>query len=628
MTESNYWTRKQGTRLSRRGMLRGAALGGAGLAGAALIGCGGDDAPASDGGSSSGGGGGGGSASTDGSPPLTAAEFAETSLEDLRTIYAPTSLSTLPGQLDALENGPAFGGTYRYSGNAPTSNWDILSPSAFALTVQPMHSQLLTFKWKGDLDPSLFGKIEVEPDLPKSWEVSEDGLTHTFQLPDEPVYWHDVAPVNGREFTSDDLAFGIEALRQAPVQSGTYRDVVKVEATDDKTVVISFGSPAAYFARESCIPIQWLVAPEHVEAGLGDAPIGTGPFQLDKSEADIGISYDRNPRYWKEDPLYGTGKKLPYLDRMERTYHPDRATYQAAWASGQTDYGSNPNMSRREIVSLMELRPDSVMHMNSPPPSWHPFIAINNNTAPFNDARVRRGLSMAIDRQGMIDGLVGGLASPGYYQDWNFFDRPGNPWPWTLDELGPYMKYDPAEAKKMLSAAGFDEGLGRTVELGWGTNTDGLNNSIYEAMSDGLRTDLGIDINRVLAVDGAAYNAKLYGSQYQDLHVATPRPAWDPHGFSFGRMHSESGGNYYNINDPILDELTEKQQVTLDVDERRDVVRQIMERDLDQMYTLWGIMVYKFMIRDPKVFNLGDHYLAWMTPGWGERKLEYAWKQA
>jgi peptide/nickel transport system substrate-binding protein len=627
MTESNYWTRLSHGRLSRRSMLRGTAIGGAALAGAVLIGCGGDDDDGDDGGAGGDGGDGGGDGGGD-QPQLSSQEFLKTSLEDLRTIFSPASLKDLPGQLDALQNGPTFGGTYRYSGNAPTSNWDILSPSAFALTVQPMHSQLLTFAWEGDLNPDLFSTIAVEPDLPKSWEITDDGLTHVFQLPDEPVYWHDVPPVSGREFTAEDLAFGVGARQQAPVQSTTYRDVVNIEATDDKTVVITFGNPAAYFPRESCIPIQWLVAPEHVEAGLGEAPIGTGPFQLDKAEADIGISYNRNPRYWKIDPLYGTGKNLPYLDRMERTFHPDRATYQSAWASGQTDYGSNANMSRREVADLIELRPDAVMHINSPPPSWHPFIVVNSNTPPFNDTRVRQAMSMAVDRQGIIDGLVGGLASPGYYQDWNFFERPENPWPWTFEELGPYMQYNPAEAKKLLTAAGIDEGVGRTVELGWGTNTDGLNNGIYEAMSDGLRTDLGFDLNRVLAVDGAAYSAKLYGSQYQDLHVATPTSAWDPQGFSFGRMHSQSGGNYYNINDPILDDLTERQQVALDLDERRDLIRQIMDHDLTEMYTLWGVMVYKFMIRDPKVFNLGDHYLAWMTPGWGERKLEFAWKQA
>lgn len=623
MTDTNYWTRATHSRVSRRSMLRGAAIGSAGLAGAVLIGCGDDEG---DGGGGSGGGGGGEVAA--GEPPLTSAQFAETPLEELREIYTPDALRDLPGQVDALQNGPVFGGTYRYNGNAPSSNWDILSSSAFALTVQPMHNQLLTFGWKGDLDPSLFGSITVEPDLPESWEITDGGLTHIFKLPEEPIYWHDVAPVNGREYTSEDLAFGVQALKDAPVQGTSYRDVDKIEATDDKTVVITFSNPAAYFANESCIPIQWLVAPEHVEAGLGDAPIGTGPFQLDKSELDIGISYDRNPRYWKEDPLYGTGKKLPYLDRMERTFYPDRATYHAAYASGQTDYGSWANMSRREIVDIMEVRPDSVMHINSPPPSWHPFMVINSNTAPFNDARVRRAMSLAVDRQGIIDGLVGGLASPGYYQDWNFFERPGNPWPWTLDELGPYMQYNPAEAVKMLQAAGFDEGVGRTVDLGWGTNTDGLNNTIYEAMADGLRTDLKFDIDRTLAVDGAAYNAKLYGQEYQDLHVATPRPAWDPQGFTFARMHSESGGNYYTINDPVLDDLAERQQVELDLDERRRLVREAMDHDLDQMYTLWGVMVYKFMIRDPKVFNLGDHYLAWMAPGWGERKLEFTWKQA
>jgi peptide/nickel transport system substrate-binding protein len=621
----NYWTAGASARINRRRLLRGAALAGVGLAGAALVGCGRDDgvvatpSPGTQPGAAP-------VASPEGVPPrhVSARDFQQMTLEEMRQSLDPAGLRYLPGQLQAMDHGPVTGGTLRYSRNAPTS-FDFLSVRAIDMATNPgTHSSLLTFHMNGDFGPH--GDFIVEPDLPESFEYT-DTQTLVFRLRDQPVYWHDIAPVNGRELTVEDVKYGIEALKAAPIQGVVYRDIERIETPDAKTLVLHFARPAAYFLRASCTPYQFLAPREQVEAGtLNEGLIGSGAFQLEQAEPDVRLHYTRNPRYFKTDPMYGTNQRLPFLDRIEGTHLVDLATNNAAWAAGDIDYAYTVNVSRLDIVERLRDRPEAVTVIVPPPPSYQPYIAINSNTPPLNDARVRRALSMAIDRDGIGEGIAGGLATFGYSQDWTYFDRPENPWPWTNDELGSYMQYNPDEAKKLLQAAGFDKGIGRTMEIAWGTGMSGNNNAVWLAMSDMMQRALGVEVDLAMAADGATYNRKLRQGQYQDLNVATPLPAWDPDDFAYGQMNSKSTANYHNINDPEIDRLTERQQVELDVDERRKILLDIMQRDLDQMYRLWGINFYKFTVRSPKLYNFADHYLAWMTPGWGERKLELAWK--
>jgi ABC-type oligopeptide transport system substrate-binding subunit len=214
----------------------------------------------------------------------------------------------------------------------------------------------------------------------------------------------------------------------------------------------------------------------------------------------------------------------------------------------------------------------------------------------------------------------------GYVQDWTYFDREQNPHPWTVEELG--YAYNPDEAKKLLQAAGFDNGLGRPIEVYWQGSQEGVNTLVWNAMLDGWKQNLGVETNVALPPDWASYYGKLYNSEYQDMIVSTPFSAFDPDDMAYGTLNSQSTANFHTVNDPMLDELTVKQQQILDVNERRQVLRQIMDRDLEQAYRLWGVTIYHFMFRSPKVFNNADHYLAWM-PGWGERAgAEYLWKQA
>ncbi|MDA1003997.1 MAG: ABC transporter substrate-binding protein, partial [Chloroflexi bacterium] len=600
MSNGNYWMRGSGA-VSRRRFVAGASTVGLGLAGAALIGCGGGDedtssgtsgAPAS-GTTASGGGGATASANPVEAYPK-ADQLEKLSLQELRDAFRPSNLAKLPGQLSAKANSnPTFGGTYTVSGNAPTVDWNIFGATANALAVEIMHQSLLQFDWNGDFGPH--ESTTPVPNLPESYEYVDD-VTLNFKMRDEPVYFHDFAPVNGRELTIDDVAYSVERLSKSPTQGPTYRDLESVTAIDDKTLQLKFKRPAGYFLLSSCVPTHWIVAREHAEdeAAFAKQPIGTGAFMSTQREDKVGHTRERHPKYWRTDPLYGTGKKLPYLDKYVDVYMPDAAAYDAAWASGQIDTGNSYGPVRDAKKSIAS-RPESIVQLIIPPPSYQPYIAINLNTPPLNDQRVRRALQISVDREGIIKGIMQGGGAMGYVQDWTYFDREQNPHPWTVDELG--YAYDPAEAKKLMSAAGFDNGLGRPIDVAWQATQEGVNTLVWNAMLDGWKQNLGVETNVQLPADWASYYGKLYKSEYQDMNVATPFSGFDPDDFAFGPLNSKSTANFHTVNDPTIDELTVQQQQILDVNERRKVLLDIQKRDLDEAYRIWGVTIYHFMFR-------------------------------
>src|SRR5262249_15909238 len=118
----------------------------------------------------------------------------------------------------------------------------------------------------------------LDPYLAKSWERAGD-TTLVLNL-DEAAKWHDVAPVGGRPFVAEDVAYTINAYKKAPVQRFIYRDVDKVETPDKNTVRLSLKQPAAYLEQQLATPYNVMFAREQAESsdGLAKRPIGTGGF--------------------------------------------------------------------------------------------------------------------------------------------------------------------------------------------------------------------------------------------------------------------------------------------------------------------------------------------------------------
>ena len=613
MASSSYWQTARGSRWTRRGMIGATALGG----GAALLAaCGGDDNKG-DAGSGAGGQASGTQAGGQGSTQVfldakSKSVTGKESIEELRERFHPRNLKQLPGQA----GGPKYGGTLRWPSNVPTT-WDLAGPAASTLASWAMfHNKIVDFEM-GDLSENL-NLLKMRSDLAQSWE-QPDNQTFTFKL--QPgTKWQNLPPVNGRAFRAEDIKYAVEVYQKAPVQSAIYRDVDRVEAPDDTTVVFRMKQPAAYFLNVMMQPMNLIFSREQHESadGLKSGPIGTGPFIYEGGQDRVGWKARKNPDYFKKDPF--TGKQLPYLDRIETQFYPDSNAAIAAFRSKQFDVMWAQN--RSSWMDVLRTNPELITQITTPPPSAQPYFAWRNDKAPFNDVRVRRALSLAINREDILAGPFDGLAGYGYAQDQSFF---GQEWPWSAEQLGPYVKFDVAEAKKLLAAAGFNSGLGRRIEI-YHIAASGVAFDVTQIVADQWKRNLGIDVVETVPPDSAAWQQKFFGVQYDDVVMAWfAGPSLDPDAYAYDPLHSKSTKNYFKVNDPELDRLTEAQRVELDVTKRQQLLKDIMARDLDQAYRLWTLNGYKINVRYPYLYNAVDQIHAWGPVGWGSKVVEMVW---
>jgi peptide/nickel transport system substrate-binding protein len=601
ITTTAPWLRRG---LGRRALLRRAALGSGALAVGYALACSGSEEKqeTSTGGSSAAGGG-----STSKSAPLTGRE----TVEELRERFHGRELKALPGQ----QNGPKYGGVYRRRSNLPIT-WDFTAPQGALLASYAFfHNALITFA-AGDFVPN-HNQWTIEGDMAQKWE-QPDGTTFTFKLQPN-IKWQNLPPVNGRAFTSEDAKYVLDVYKKAPAQAPIFQHVDRVETPDKDTVTIKMVQPTAYFLLQQLQPFALYFSREQHQSadGLKTGPIGTGAFIFEQGQQNVGFTAKKNPDYFKKDAR--TGKQLPYVDRVESKFFPDFATALAAFRDEQTDeyYLQSP----REIRDLLKTNPNSVIQITTPPPSYQPHVAMRLDKPPFNDVRVRRAMSMALDRDAIIDGVTDGFAGYGYAQDWTYF---GQEWPWTQKDVGDFNKFNLAEAKKLMEAAGYSNGFGRTIKFALPTTPSGLYYDTFVLMADQWR-QLGIQTEIWAPSDVAQVYNQYYGGNFDDLvGTGVIGPGIDPDAFAYEPIHSKSPKNYYLIKDAQMDTWAEAQRVEMDTEQRKKILRQIMDRDIDQMYRIWGITPYRIRMRHPYAFNITDEIGAW-EPGWGSRGVELVW---
>lgn len=248
--------------------------------------------------------------------------------------------------------------------------------------------------------------LKAIPSLAESWDVSEDGKTVTFNLR-KGVTWHDGAP-----FTSADVQFTVmEVLRKVhPRGPNSFKEVTSIDTPDEHTAVFNLANPAPYMMRslgayESPIVPKHLLEGQDVKAAsLANNPVGTGPFKFVEWKKGQYIRLDKNEGYWKEG--------LPYLDRIVGRFIPDASTRAAAMENGEVHYGAYGAIPNVDVVRLREL--DSIGVTTDGYAMINPMSLIEFDTTrpPFDKPEIRQAISMAIDRQFLIDNIWFGYGTP------------------------------------------------------------------------------------------------------------------------------------------------------------------------------------------------------------------------
>src|SRR5258705_3407165 len=283
------------------------------------------------------------------------------------------------------------------------------------------------------------GDMSLKGDLAESWAASPDHRVWTFKLR-QGVKWQNLPPLNGRELTAADVKYCFEQYAKEGVQSFTFQEIEGMETPDKHTLRVHLKTPNTLFPQNVAEPVTLIFAREVLEedGDLKKRLIGTGPYIVKEHTRKVRVVLQRNPDYWD--------KGRPYVDEYVILSTPDAATRLAAFRTGQADFIWVASPS--EVETIRKTNPQTLVqaYHNTLAPSG---IALAQDRPPFNDVRVRRAVSMAIDRQKQVDTVFEGHGIPGwgvpyiYYQD----KAP------TLKELGPWWQYRPDEAKKLMTEA-------------------------------------------------------------------------------------------------------------------------------------------------------------------------------
>ena len=280
----------------------------------------------------------------------------------------------------------------------------------------------------------------VQPLLARDWEISEDGLTYTFNL-HEGVTFHDGTP-----FTSADVAFSFERAMgpdSVNAQPQLFEPIAEIDTPDDHTVVITLDQPTGHFLFNLGWGDAVIVSPETADTNQSE-PVGTGPFRFVRWASGDRVEIERYDDYWGD---------LPELERATFAFIPDPAAAVAALMAGDVD--AFANLPAPENLVQFEGDPRFTVVVGNT--EGETILSMNNERAPFDDIRVRRAISHAIDRQEIIDGAMFGYGTP-----IGSHFAPHHP---AYVDLTDRYPHDLDKARELLAEAGLEDGFSATLRL-------------------------------------------------------------------------------------------------------------------------------------------------------------------
>jgi ABC-type transport system substrate-binding protein len=344
------------------------------------------------------------------------------------------------------------------------------------------------------------GRSEMIPGLAESWEISEDGLVYTLHL-QRGVKFHD-----GTEFTADDVKYTFERMLlpdtgaenqdlidpvkgAAAMMDGTAKELEGLEVVDDYTVKITLNEPYGPFMASLAAPGAAILNREATEAAGADfglipeKTIGTGSFIFDKWVLGDELTVRRNGDYWR-----GPAE----LDGISWKVVADADTMRMMFEAGEIDL-FNTDMAKSQIPYFAS-NSKYAENMISGLRMGTYYYSFNQNIEPFGDARVRKAVTMAIDRKAMLDALfdgrgvlINGILPPGLI---------------GFNPDLPEITYDPEGAKALLAEAGYPDGFEMTVAQ-LADDPDALaRNELFQAMAG----EIGVKVT-INQMDEAAFLA-------------------------------------------------------------------------------------------------------------------------
>ena len=314
------------------------------------------------------------------------------------------------------------------------------------------------------------GSLQVEPALATSWKISKDGKRYTFKLR-TGVKFHDGTPFNAAAVKFD---FDRMLDEKNPYYNTGpfplaffFQSIVETKVIDDDTVQFILDKPYAPLLSNLAYPTGLIVSPTAVKrekSDFGRHPVGTGPFKFAKWESNRLVVLEKNPDYWGGAPKLNAVVFRPITDANTRV---------TELLSGGIDLMVEVPPDN---MSMFDKDPKYAVYEQAGPHLW--FLILNMKEGPFTDKRMRQAVNFAINKQALVKDVLQDTATVATGPTPAAFA-----WAYN-NKLKPYP-YDPAKAKKLIKAAGY-EGADLTFYVTEGGS--GMLNPI--AMGTAIQADL------------------------------------------------------------------------------------------------------------------------------------------
>ncbi len=487
---------------------------------------------------------------------------------------------------------PTRGGVLKHIGLEPQT-FDIHATASYPTHLVSSFVRRTLFKF---VNGARYGPADftIVPDLALKAGVSADGKVYTVRL--RPgVRWESRPPVHGREVVAADVKYSLErALRRSPF-TARLGPVEAIEAADKYTIRVHLADAFAPFVHNLAEPWNAILPPEvedrHGDFKAAESLVGCGPFMLERYEPGVKAIFARNPTY------YETG--LPYVDKVEWLFLRDRSTQLSLFRAGQVDIPFyDGRIPRSDAGSFKKVNP------GYPVVYWDALavrtLAMRTDKSPFNDVRVRRAFSLAVDRRKWVSQYLEGQG----YEDQGPVPGPMREWKLSAQHLGEgarYLEHDPALARKLLAEAGVPGGL-RVKCTSWpGYGSEYVED--LERLAVELK-QIGVEVQIVNEEYGQYMRGSFVG-KFDEVSWG-PSPLFtEVDGYLYDFFRGGQPGNRSHVADTRLDVLLEAQRRYTSKSSRRKAIDDIQRHVAAQVYYVYTPCPRNLSAWTPRVKNYG-----------------------
>lgn len=425
--------------------------------------------------------------------------------------------------------------------------------------------------------------LQPVPGLAKSWKISADGLTYRFEL-NEKATFSDGTPVH-----ASDVVFTLRKIvdpkTEAPQAAGLFEqlDLTRTQAIGDHTVEIGFRQP---WASQLIHFATVFVLPEHVysngdfNSDFNDLAVGSGPYRLVRRERGKEIVVERRRDYWRERPHiqtvafkiiadHGTAWNALKLGEIDETIITSDT-----WLRERTNPALTPTIDFQRFYRLS-----------------YNFIAWNSRRPLFADKRVRRAMAMCIPTEAIIRDLFHGTARA--------INGPFTPDEYAFNPSVPLIRFDPAEAKRILGAVGWMDRDGDGV-LDKGGKKFAFEmlvipgNAVTTQFTQTVQAEMkkiGVQLE-IRPVDGAAIMQQARNGNFDSAYFAWQLDADpDPQSLFHSSQFPPRGQNFVFYSNPEVDRLIDGARRELDLSKRKELYWRLHQVLADDQPYTWTVQV-------------------------------------